>query len=224
MNKQNRVFSRRQILMMAGSLSGLGISGTLGSIFAQEAKRIYTPAIELGPFYPVMKPLDIDADLTLIAGNKQRAEGQIVHLAGRVLNYKGEPVSGAKIEIWQANKYGRYAHLSDRNTAPLDPNFQGYGVQATDAQGRYRFKTIKPGAYPISPTAKRTPHVHFDISGRIDRITTQMFFAGEPLNEKDYLYQGLGAKDKEAAVAKIMPTQWLSFMILSLIKAKAWIL
>lgn len=206
MNKQEKLFSRRQMLEMAIGLSGLALSGTFGSILAQEMKRTETPAIELGPFYPMMKPLDTDADLTLIDGNKHRAAGQIVHLAGRVLNHRGEPVSGAKLEIWQANTHGRYAHLSDTNPSPLDPNFQGYGVQTTDTEGRYRFKTIKPGAYPISPTAKRTPHIHFDISGRINRVTTQMFFAGEPLNEKDYLYLGLDATDREAAVAKILPT------------------
>ncbi len=139
--------------------------------------------------------------MTILAGKKERAEGKIVHLTGRVLNPKGEPVSGAKVEIWQANTHGRYAHPHDRNTAPLDSNFQGFGVQTTDKEGRYRFKTIKPGAYPNDPSWVRPPHIHFDIKGNSENLVTQMFFPNEPLNEKDYIYQALGS-GKEIVTAK----------------------
>lgn len=202
MNNQQKFFSRREMLEMAIGLGGL--AALSGTAFAQEAKRLITPEAMVGPFYPILKPLDKDADLTVIAGNKTRAAGKIVHVTGRVLNQKGEPVEGAKIEIWQANTHGRYSHPSDPNDAPIDPNFQGYTILTTDAEGRYRFKTIKPGAYPATKTWTRPPHIHVDITGKTDRLTTQMFFPGEPLNEKDGIFLEMGS-DKLAAVAKLLP-------------------
>jgi protocatechuate 3,4-dioxygenase beta subunit len=143
----------------------------------------------MGPFYPVEKPLDQDADLTEIAGKGDRAEGKVVHLMGRVVDSRGHPVPGAHIEIWQANTHGRYRHPADTNPAPLDPNFEGFGVQVSDDQGRYRFKTIKPGAYPVTQNWSRPPHIHVDVSGETGRIVTQVYFPNEPLNEVDKLLQ-----------------------------------
>ena len=94
--------------------------------------RPFTPFIELGPFYPVNKPLGRDADLTLMRGRAERAKGQIIHLVGRVLTRSGEPVPNAAVELWQANSFGRYNHPADPNPAAIDQNFQGYGVQTTD--------------------------------------------------------------------------------------------
>ena len=108
------------------------------------------------------------------------------------------------MEIWQANTHGRYDHPSDSNPAPADPNFQGFAIQFTDAEGRYRFKTIKPGAYPANPNWMRPPHVHFEVTGKNNRLTTQMYFPGELLNEKDLLLQGLRS-NKEGAIAKLLP-------------------
>jgi protocatechuate 3,4-dioxygenase beta subunit len=182
MNKNEKTLSRREMLAL-----GLGGFAFGSSVFAQEGKRLITPSFDVGPFYPIVHPKDVDADLTLIEGRRKRAEGDIIYVEGQVLNIKGEPVSGAQIEIWQANKFGKYAHPSDLNKTPLDENFQGFAVIKSDAEGRFRFKTIKPGAYPVSPTEQRTPHIHFDVRGRHNRLTTQMFFPGEPLNEKDIL-------------------------------------
>lgn len=197
MNEKDRSFSRREILGMSAGLAGLALSR---SAFAQS--RTQTPEIETGPFYPALKPLDQDADLTLIAGRKGAAAGQVVHIVGRVINSSGTPVSGARIEIWQANTHGRYTHSGDASKAPLDPNFTGFGIATTDTEGRYRFKTIKPGSYPVSPTEKRTPHLHVDIMGKQDRLVTQMFFPGEPMNETDGVYKKLGA-DRSAAIATV---------------------
>ena len=205
MKKQEKILSRRQMLEMAFGVGGLTILS--GSTFAQEAVRRITREVDMGPFYPVLKPLDKDADLSQIAGSKTRAGGKIVHVTGRVLNEKGEPVKGAKIEIWQANAQGRYSHPADPNTAPIDPNFQGYGVITTDAEGLYRFKTVKPGAYPVNADWTRPPHIHLDVSGKIDRLVTQMFFPDEPLNAKDRILLNLGS-GKESAVAKMLsPTK-----------------
>ena len=201
MNTRN-TFSRREMLEMAAALGCLAVTRSLHSVFAQEAKRQLTPEQIMGPFYPIIRPLDHDMDLTVIKGKRGRAQGRLIHLTGRVLNSKGEPVRGAKVEIWQANSHGRYAHPTDINTAPLDPNFQGFGVQTTDAEGRYWFKTIKPGAYPVNPVNPvevRPPHIHFDVLGTKDRLVTQMYFPDETLNEKDVLVRELGSS-KAASV------------------------
>ena len=204
MGKEKNI-SRRRVLGMSLAVGGLAFSGAASSVLAQALKR--TPGEILGPFYPVLKPLDQDADLTMISGKSARAQGQVLQLTGRVLNLKGEPVPGARVEIWQANTHGRYDHPSDSNPAPLDPNFQGFAVQFTDAEGRYRFKTIKPGAYPATRDWMRPPHVHFEVMGKNNRLVTQMYFPGEPLNEKDLLLQGLRA-NKESAIAKLLaPTK-----------------
>ena len=204
MKKQENILSRRRMFEMAFGTGGLIACGNAG--FAQTAQRIVTPEVQMGPFYPMLKPLDADADLTAVNGRTGRAAGAVIHVAGRVLDQKGKPAAGATIEIWQANTHGRYAHQSDPNRAPLDPNFQGYAVLKTDAEGRYRFKTVKPGAYPISPTELRPPHIHFDVEGKANRLVSQMFFPDEPLNEKDRLFLNLSSQSEKAAVlAQKMP-------------------
>ncbi len=205
MYKQQNGYSRRQMLEMAIGLGGLALSGATGSIFAQETTRLFTPPVTVGPFYPQVKPLDQDADLTMLTGKRERAKGKVIHLMGRVIHLNGEPVSGVKVQIWQADTNGRYSHASDPNQAPLDTNFQGYGVQTTDAEGRYRFKTVKPGAYPGMISGMRTPHIHFEVSGKFDRVITQMFFPGELLNEQDNVLRGLREPYKQAVFAKLMP-------------------
>jgi protocatechuate 3,4-dioxygenase beta subunit len=157
----------------------------------------------IGPFYPVIKPSDQDADLTVIQEKPGKAQGQVIYLMGRVLNLKGEPIPGVQVEIWQANSSGRYTHPSDDNPAPLDPNFQGYGVQTTDNEGRYRFKTIKPGAYPVGGGNIRPPHIHSCITSQTNRLITQLYFDGEPLNEKDDLF--INAFNRESIITKLQP-------------------
>jgi protocatechuate 3,4-dioxygenase, beta subunit len=205
-------FSRREMLEMALALGSLAITHPIRSVLAQDMKRSLTPEQIMGPFYPIIRPMDHDMDLTMVKGKRGHAQGKVIHLTGRVLNSKGEPVRGAKIEVWQANTFGRYDHPTDINPAPLDPNFQGFGVQTTDAEGRYRFKTIKPGAYPINPVNPgnvRPPHIHFDVTGTKDRLVTQMYFPDEPLNETDILFKELGSS-KNAAIGKVLsPTKEL---------------
>ncbi len=194
--------SRRHVLGMAVAVGGLAMSGGFSVALAQALKR--TPGEILGPFYPVLKRVDHGADLTIIAGKPGRAAGQVIHVMGRVVNVQGQPVQGARVELWQANTHGRYTHPSDTNPAPLDPNFEGFAVQNTDAEGRYRFKTIKPGAYPATPNWMRPPHLHFDVTGKINRVVTQMYFPGEPLNDKDLLLQNIRS-NREGLIAKVLP-------------------
>ena len=205
-------FSRREMLQMALAAGGAGVVGrevyhSVGALLAQDPARMLTPEQVMGPFYPAIKPLDRDADLTIVRGRRGRARGDTIHVMGRVLDRNGEPVRGAHVEVWQANAAGRYDHPSDRNPAPLDPNFQGYCLLKTDRDGRYRFKSITPGAYPVGPGATRPPHIHFEVLGRRDRLVTQMYFPGEPLNDQDPIFNDLGGS-RSAAIGKVLaPTK-----------------
>ena len=162
-----------------------------------------TPDQILGPFYPVRKPTDGGVDLTNLKGRTGTAKGQVIYVMGRVLSVRGDPAPGVRLEIWQANAAGKYTHPHDRNTAAIDPNFDGYANVVTDADGRYRFKTVKPGAYPVVPSYSRPPHIHFDVTGKVNRLITQMYFPGEPLNDRDPLLQQSWAKD--SLIAKVLP-------------------
>jgi protocatechuate 3,4-dioxygenase, beta subunit len=144
-----------------------------------------TPPQVVGPFYPVGEPPEIAGDLTRPSGAAGEARGQLVYAMGRVLTCAGEPVAGARLEIWQANADGKYRHPSDVNPAPLDPNFKGFARLTTDAQGCYRLRTVKPGRYPTAEGDIRPPHIHFAVEGRFDRLVTQLYFAGEPENQFD---------------------------------------
>src|SRR6266853_1319889 len=181
----------------------LGATSVVSTKFAfAQAALQRTPGQILGPFYPV-KPFDQNADLTKVAGRPGRAEGEILNVMGRVLNLKGEPVRSAKVEVWQANAHGRYTHPSDTNPAPLDPNFEGSAVLTTDSEGRYRFKTIKPSAYPAGPDRMRPAHIHFQVSGRQDRLVTQMYFENDPSNATDPFLNSAGGR-KELLVTKLL--------------------
>jgi protocatechuate 3,4-dioxygenase, beta subunit len=193
---------RRTILKTAALVAAAGIVTPIESVLAQSKLR-RTPDQILGPFYPITNKLERVEDLTHVAGGTGRAKGQLLDVTGHVLTTGGEPVTGARIEIWQANAAGRYAHPDDTNPAPLDPNFLGYTVLTTGADGSYRFKTIKPGAYPAGPNTVRPPHIHFDLSGTHDRLVTQMYFEGDPYNEKDRFLQSV--LRPEALMVKLRP-------------------
>ena len=138
----------------------------------------------LGPFYPLGEPAK-GGDLTRVLGRSARAQGQVIRLTGRVLDRTGMPVRGSKLQIWQANAFGRYAHPNDDNLAPLDPGFEGFAVVETDDDGRYDLRTIKPGAYPTGPTSIRPSHIHFEVFGKRERLITQLYFAGDPHQDSD---------------------------------------
>ena len=107
------------------------------------------------------------------------------------------------VDIWQANAHGRYAHEDDPATAPLDPNFQGWGMVKTDADGSYSFTTIKPGAYAVSSGWSRPPHIHFRISRRgYHELITQMYFANESLNDNDRLLLSVDEEARQRLVVE----------------------
>jgi len=148
----------------------------------------------LGPFYPVGAPTE-SGDLTVTESGNGSAEGQILYLGGRIMNRAGEPVANAKVEIWQANAHGRYTHPNDDNPAPLDPNFDGFAVVRTDSDGRYKLKTVKPGAYPTGPNRIRPAHIHFEVYGHSERFVTQMYFQSDPHHDEDTWLQSSRNQD-----------------------------
>ena len=134
-----------------------------------------------------------DNDLT--AQHEGEALGERIFVHGRVRDEDGRPVRGALVEVWQANPPGRYRHKVDRHDAPLDPNFSGAGRLLTDDEGRYFFKTIKPGPYPWGNhyNAWRPAHIHFSLfgAGILSRLVTQMYFPGDPLQPLDPIFNSI---------------------------------
>src|SRR5208282_3807383 len=121
--------------------------------------------------------------------------GERIAVSGRVLDEDGRPIANSLVEIWQANAAGRYLHKLDQHDAPLDPNFTGAGQTFTDQDGRYRFITIRPGAYPWRNHANawRPQHIHFSLFGPAfsTRLVTQMYFPGDPLQEFDPIFNSI---------------------------------
>jgi len=144
-----------------------------------------TPEQVLGPYFPMGSQPRKGGDLVSPDRVKGSPYGDLIEVVGRVLDCRGKPIHDVKIVIWQANSFGRYAHPNDHNIATLDPNFDGFAEFRSDDSGGYRIRTIKPGAYPASVDWMRPPHIHFDVQGKFERLITQMYFPGEPLNETD---------------------------------------
>lgn len=177
MNERPRL-SRRSLLSAGLSLAGMVVAGRPAA-----AALTPTPAQTTGPFYPTRIPLDSDNDLVQVQGLAARAMGEVAHVTGRILDTDGRPVGGARVEIWQCDANGRYHHPRDTGRRQRDGNFQGYGRMTTGDDGAYRFRTIKPVPYP-----GRTPHIHFAVSGAgLAPLTTQMYIAGHPLNDSDFV-------------------------------------
>jgi len=179
------LMSKRSFLIGSGALAAFGSSCVPARSAHAQLPR--TPSGDLGPFYPVEKPLGTGADLT---GNA-RAKGDIIELSGRILAADGTPQAHARVELWQANAVGRYAHPGDdRADVPLDPSFQGYADLEADADGVFRCRTVKPGPYPAGGTFQRAPHIHFDVRGRQRRLITQMYFESDTvLHAQDKVLQ-----------------------------------
>lgn len=196
--------NRRDILKAAtaGLLTAAHINSYAGTKTCQG-----TPAQTEGPFYPIHQQSDKDLDLTQLTGHKKTARGKIIVIEGLLQDTNCKPLSNAKVEIWQANKWGRYQHKNDPNKAPLDPDFQGWGITTTDAEGKFQFKTIMPGAYPATANWVRPPHIHFKIFHKHHKtLTTQMYFAGQALNHKDQILLALSKKEQQSVIAKDIKT------------------
>ncbi|MFN0039696.1 MAG: intradiol ring-cleavage dioxygenase [Burkholderiales bacterium] len=188
---------RRRILESAGVLLATA------ALPALSAELLPTPAQMRGPFYPSRIPLDKDNDLVRVRGRPGVAFGHIVDISGRIVDARGRPQAGVNVEIWQVNGYGRYHHEHDDQNLPLDPNFQGYGLAITDAEGAYRFRTVKPVAYP-----GRAPHIHFALTRQdVGTFSTQMYLAGAPENNHDFLLSRIAnRKARESLIVPLTPS------------------
>jgi protocatechuate 3,4-dioxygenase, beta subunit len=157
-----------------------------------------------GPLLGEGRVTAADADLTRQHDGEPQGQRIIVH--GRVLDSDGRPVPHTLVEVWQANAGGRYRHVVDNWPSPLDPNFTGLGRTITDDQGRYRFITIKPGAYPWGNhhNAWRPAHIHFSLFGRsfTQRLVTQMYFPDDPLFFQDPIFNAIPESARHLAISR----------------------
>lgn len=193
----DKTLARRTFLKMG--ITSVVAVGSLAK--AAEICLSATPEQTEGPFYPIKDQADKDWDLVAVRGRHQPAQGEVIFIQGTVYDLNCQPVPGALVEIWQACKSGKYNHPNDPNTAPLDPDFQYWGQAVTDAQGRYMFRTIKPGAYPADTNWWRPPHVHYKVHKRgYIELTTQLYFEGEAFNNTDKILQRLSRAEQEKVI------------------------
>jgi protocatechuate 3,4-dioxygenase beta subunit len=191
------ILSRR--LLLAGAAA---VAMPAGAARGQ-ATAVPTPRQTTGPFYPVDWSGDADGDLVRVTGAAAQAQGVVTHLSGRVLDAAGRPVAGAVVEIWQCDAFGRYRHPRDRADG-RDAGFQGRGRVQADTSGAYSFRTIRPVAYP-----GRTPHIHVSVLRPDARegLVTQFYVAGEAANARDFLFNGLGERAREAVLMHLVPAE-----------------
>ncbi len=166
-----------------------------------------------GPVFGHECVAELDSDLTKNGAKNGEPLGERIVVTGRVLDEDGRPVRNTLIEVWQANAAGRYIHKVDQHAAPLDPNFFGGGRCVADDDGRYRFYSVKPGAYPWGNhhNAWRPNHIHFSLFGPClaTRLVTQMYFPGDPLLDLDPIYQSVpkGARERLVSTFSIDATE-----------------
>jgi len=200
-----------------GLIGGLGV-GLVGFaapaiLRTQEPSRPgpVTASQPEGPFYPYDDmPTDHDADLVRVLGMEAHARGAVTHVTGVVWDRNGQRRGGALVEIWQCDQTGRYIHRDDPNTdRPRDSGFQGYGKTLTDAQGAFRFRTIKPVSYSAILGGReilRAPHIHAAVSTRgVRRLTTQLYVAGAPQNDGDILLQQATQTERDGIIRPYAP-------------------
>jgi len=198
MNTSNNTFyipqSRRSLLHSLLLTTG----GIITSSVYAEALTL-TPRSTEGPYYPDHLPLDQDNDLTQIIAGKAPANGSLSEFGGRLLNADGQAISEAVIELWQADNNGCYIHSKGApSKKERDPQFQGFGKITTNAKGEYRFRTIQPALY-----SGRTRHYHIAVvqNGK-RRLTTQLYIAGEPQNEKDGILRSIRDEAQRLSVIR----------------------
>lgn len=209
------MLNAKTIMLMALSLALLTAYADAADVQTAAAPAVNacqpTPRQMEGPYYPPKAQIDAqtdkDNDLTVVKGQTGQATGRVVYVMGQVRDVRCRPIEGAVVEIWQASEQGRYRHPRDtQNPAPLDPQFQYWGTYTTDKEGRYLFKTIKPGAYPIGRGGVRPSHIHFKVTHRDFReFITQMYFAGDPHQDKDGILNDVPSPERARLIVPMEP-------------------
>ena len=191
----NTMPNRRRSLHLVAATALIAMPALHLRATAQSPTRRPTPAQTEGPFYPTALPADSDADLLVNqtnSGTLRYGKGQAAWVEGTLSDADGRAMTGASIEIWQCDQDGHYHHPRDGGNA--DPAFQGFGRVAVDAEGRWRFRTLRPVAY-----SGRAPHIHAKIKlGKQELLTTQLYVQGDPDNARDGLWRRLSAEDRAA--------------------------
>jgi protocatechuate 3,4-dioxygenase beta subunit len=204
--------SSRRSLVFAAAAAGLG--GTVSQALAQARApgvRTVLPSMTDGPFYPprswragLPAPTDWDADLTRVRRGQQWlvARGEHLALLASVIDSDGRTIDGAEVEIWQCDARASYHHPAVRSSdESQDRGFQGFGAAVSDRNGQLAFRTIRPVPYP-----GRTPHIHVKLRhAAFGEWTSQLFVAGEPGNDRDFLWRGLSATARSAALMHLQP-------------------
>lgn len=164
-----------------------------------------TPRTGTGPFFPPDVSQPVDSDLTEVEGATGAPKGEVIEIIGTVTDTEGQPLAGAELVIWQTDIWGKYDHpREDRTTPegeplPLDPNFQYWGKAVSDAEGRYRFRTIVPGSY-----GRRHRHVHFRIAHpRARTLATELQFSDDPGGSSDPATGHLTSEGRSRLVVKL---------------------
>ena len=121
--------------------------------------------------------------------NKGKAIGKRIKVYGKILDNNCNPITNAVLDIWQANSFGKYNHQADLSGSRKDNDFYGYMRLLTNRKGEYSFNTILPGSYKVSKDLTRTPHIHFKVTSKQKQLTTQMYFKGNKMNKKDFLFK-----------------------------------
>jgi len=182
--------------------------GAIASVIATNTQaKMTTPRESEGPFYPIIPQKDQDADLTTVKGKNGVAKGEIIDIFGQVLDQDLTPIEDVTIDLWQANSFGKYHHAHDDSEAPIDENFQSWAIIQSGTQGRFKFKTVIPGAYPLNAPQQRTPHIHLKIGkhGYVP-LLTQMYFPNQPLNEHDGMFKRKSVEEQAMMTAKQLAT------------------
>ena len=188
--------SRRKLLLGIAAMAASSPRSIAESLIA-------TPRQSAGPFYPVSLPLDDDNDLTTVSGQQGKAKGLITDLGGTILDINQRPLDGLRIEIWQCDANGRYRHPDEHGKQAIDENFQGHGHTVTDADGRYRFRTIRPVPYP-----GRTPHIHIAVFPQGEPpFVTQLYIKNEPRNQADFLFMRVPSERRHLVTASFIESK-----------------
>jgi len=191
--------------------TGIAGGAIAGAAAASAGELKQTPRQTEGPFYPAVAQKDKDFDLTQIEGRDGIAKGEIAYVSGVIRDTAGNPLEDATVDVWQANAAGRYSHPHESNTAPLDPNFQGWAIVPSGVKGEFKFKTIIPGAYPATKKWSRPPHIHFKVTKKGYReLTTQMYFPDQKLNETDRILKSHPVEEQEQLIAKTISKEPLT--------------
>ena len=167
------VFAAGSLLMADGSVAQAPLAPTPACHDGDDA----TVAQTEGPYFKPSSPERTELF-------EEGMAGQPIELVGLVLGRDCKPIAGALLDFWQADDKGGYDNSG----------FRLRGHQFSDAEGRYRLRSIVPGIYP-----GRTRHIHVKVQPRDGRVlTTQLYFPGESKNRSDSLFR----KDLQIRTAK----------------------